>query len=98
MRNGREIDPAQRRLEQDRHPPLRHLSAAGAPATRWAIVKFTFPNKHAVYMHDTPTKDLFDADEPHVQPRLHARAQPAALAEVLLGRGQGLGRRNRSRV
>ena len=25
------------------------------------VVKFRFPNKHDVYMHDTPTKNLFNA-------------------------------------
>ena len=24
------------------------------------VVKFLFPNKHDIYMHDTPERDLFD--------------------------------------
>ena len=26
------------------------------------VMKFRFPNKHDVYMHDTPTKNLFNAE------------------------------------
>ena len=52
-------------------------------------LKFAFPNKHAVYMHDTTTKGLFEEVEPPVQPRLHARAQSAPLAEILLGEDKG---------
>ena len=39
------------------------------------VVKFRFPNKHDVYMHDTPQKHLFYAHRAHVQSRLHARAR-----------------------
>lgn len=30
------------------------------PGNALGVVKFLFPNKHAVYMHDTPSKHLFD--------------------------------------
>ena len=31
-----------------------------APAMRSGMMKFTFPNKHSVYMHDTQSKGLFE--------------------------------------
>ncbi len=39
-------------------------------------VKFVFPNKHDVYMHDTPQKFLFAKPGPGREPRLHAGAKP----------------------
>ena len=52
-------------------------------------LKFSFPNKHAVYMHDTNARHLFEEASRAVQPRLHARARPAALAEMLLAEDKG---------
>ena len=38
------------------------------------VIKFNFPNKYAVYLHDTPAKALFQNSLPRLQPRLHAGA------------------------
>ena len=32
----------------------------GGPSNALGLVKFIFPNKHAIYLHDTPTKYYFD--------------------------------------
>ena len=48
-------------------------------------IKFLFPNKHAIYMHDTPTKPLF---EKPVRAYSHGcvRVQnPREFAEIILG-------------
>jgi hypothetical protein len=34
-----------------------------------------FPNSHAIYMHDTPSKSLFERDTRALQPRLHKAAE-----------------------
>ncbi len=52
-------------------------------------VKFLFPNKHAVYFHDTPTKQLFDKRE-----RAYSRGcirvrDPVRLAELILAPDRG---------
>ncbi|MGI9523050.1 MAG: L,D-transpeptidase family protein [Hyphomicrobiaceae bacterium] len=53
------------------------------------VVKFMFPNKHAVYMHDTPTKHLFKKKfRAHSHGCMRVR-DPLKLAEVLLGRDKG---------
>jgi murein L,D-transpeptidase YcbB/YkuD len=53
-------------------------------------VKFSFPNKHTVYMHDTPTKGLFnEAARPFSHGCMRVR-DPQRLAEVLLGNDKGL--------
>jgi murein L,D-transpeptidase YcbB/YkuD len=48
-------------------------------------IKFVFPNPHNVYLHDTPSRQLFD-----LQDRLFSHGcirvqDPLALAELLLG-------------
>ena len=61
-------------------------------ATCWATLKFAFPNKHAVYMHDTPPRGCSRKPAGALQPRLHARAQSRDAGGDPAGRGQGLGR------
>lgn len=53
------------------------------------VVKFMFPNKHDVYMHDTPTKHLFDRTvraESHGCMRIR---NPLKMAEVILSHDAG---------
>jgi murein L,D-transpeptidase YcbB/YkuD len=48
-------------------------------------LKILFPNKHAIYMHDTPQKDLFERDSrafSHGCVRLH---DPRGMAAAVLG-------------
>jgi hypothetical protein len=52
-------------------------------------VKFLFPNKHSVYLHDTPSKSLFDASE-----RLYSHGcirlnNPLEMAQTLLDTDKG---------
>jgi murein L,D-transpeptidase YcbB/YkuD len=56
--NGPEIDPRTvdwRSVAPDRYQFRQDPGGENAMAS----VKINFPNKHAVYMHDTPTKELF---------------------------------------
>ncbi len=53
------------------------------------VVKFRFPNKHDVYMHDTPTKNLFNADVRAFSHGCMRVRNPERLAELLLGEDQG---------
>ena len=76
MLGGREIDPLEARLEPRRHPQPEHLSAAGT-RQRARHVKFVFPNKHDVYMHDTTQKILFAQIGSRREPWLHAGAESA---------------------
>lgn len=61
------------------------------PGERNALgrIKFMFPNQHAVYLHDTPSRALF-ANEKRAYSHGCVRVdQPFRLAEVLLGRDNG---------
>ncbi|MGI9379795.1 MAG: L,D-transpeptidase family protein [Methyloligellaceae bacterium] len=57
------------------------------PGPRNALgeIKFLFPNKHAVYMHDTPTKYLFKRDVRAYSHGCIRVRDPRRLAEIILG-------------
>ncbi len=48
-------------------------------------IKFMFPNKYNVYIHDTPSKSLFDKDKRFFSHGCMRVQYPDQLAEVLLG-------------
>ncbi len=53
------------------------------------FVKFIFPNKHIVYMHDTPTKSLFSKTVRAYSHGCIRVRNPRKLAEIILGRDRG---------
>jgi L,D-transpeptidase YcbB len=54
-------------------------------------VKFLFPNKHSVYLHDTPNKALFNASERLFSHGCVRLRNPLAFAQRLLDIAQGEG-------
>src|SRR5690606_38739177 len=56
------------------------------PGERNALghIKFMFPNKHAVYLHDTPTRHLFARDSRALSHGCIRVQDPFKLADVLL--------------
>ena len=61
------------------------------PGERNALgrIKFMFPNQHAVYLHDTPSRALFANERRAFSHGCVRVDQPFKLAEVLLGREHG---------
>jgi murein L,D-transpeptidase YcbB/YkuD len=62
---GREVDPDSvnwGRYSASRLPPYQLRQDPGDD-NALGLVKIMFPNKYSVYLHDTPTKSLFDKDE-----------------------------------
>lgn len=59
------------------------------PGERNALgwIKFMFPNEHAVYLHDTPTRNLFANGKRAFSHGCVRVDQPFALAEIVLGEG-----------
>jgi L,D-transpeptidase YcbB len=86
--NGHPIDPASvdwgsadiRRF--DIYQPAGERNALGN-------IKFAFPNKHDVYMHDTPNKNLFEATSRAFSHGCMRVRNPEILADVLLGEDKG---------
>jgi L,D-transpeptidase YcbB len=62
------------------------------------IVKFRFPNKHAVYMHDTIERHLFSKSRRALSHGCMRVEHPKKLAAVLLSEGQGWSREKVSRA
>ncbi len=87
-RNGRPVDPysidwgsADIRSYDVQQPP--------GPSNVLGLFKFTFHNKHIVYMHDTPTKPLFERPS---RPFSHGCVRvrnPERLAELVLEADKG---------
>jgi murein L,D-transpeptidase YcbB/YkuD len=87
---GRQIDPDQVDWSSAnigaydfRQPP--------GPANPLGSVKFMFPNKHDVYMHDTPAteRDLFEKPFRGLSHGCMRVAEPRRLAAVLLAHDKG---------
>jgi murein L,D-transpeptidase YcbB/YkuD len=59
------------------------------PGERNALgwIKFMFPNDHSVYLHDTPTRNLFANDKRAFSHGCVRVDQPFSLAEIVLGEG-----------
>ncbi|WP_245516275.1 L,D-transpeptidase family protein [Ancylobacter aquaticus] len=100
VRNGRVIDPG---TVDWRRAGTQGYSFRQEPGERNALgrMKFMFPNKHAVYLHDTPSRALFSRDRrafSHGCVRVH---EPMEFAEALfaLGRpGEGWSQQRLSRL
>jgi L,D-transpeptidase YcbB len=86
--NGKEIDP---RAVNWSTTDLRSFHVYQPPGAANALgqVKFLFPNKHDVYMHDTPSKSLFNnASRAYSHGCMRVR-DPLKFAEMLLGPDKG---------
>jgi murein L,D-transpeptidase YcbB/YkuD len=67
-----------------RNPPYRLVQRPGEDNALGRI-KFMFPNEHAVYLHDTPSRDLFDRDSRAFSSGCIRVENPFELARHLLG-------------
>ena len=85
---GRQIDPYS--VDWSR-TDIRNYHVFQPPGSRNAlgVVKFLFPNKHAVYMHDTPSKHLFKHKVRAYSHGCMRVRNPLKLAEVVLGQDKG---------
>jgi murein L,D-transpeptidase YcbB/YkuD len=80
---GREIDP--RTVDWSRADMRKfHVYQPPGADNALGIVKFRFPNAHAVYIHDTPSKRLFNADVRAFSHGCMRLRDPVKLAALLL--------------
>jgi murein L,D-transpeptidase YcbB/YkuD len=54
------------------------------PKNALGLVKFMFPNKYAVYLHDTPNRDLFDRSERYLSSGCVRVENPFVFADLLM--------------
>jgi murein L,D-transpeptidase YcbB/YkuD len=79
--DGNRIDPAN--IDFSKGFPYRVRQVPG-PWNALGEVKFIFPNKHFVFLHDTPSKALFERTERTFSSGCIRVEQPFELAELLL--------------
>ena len=91
---GRDVDPAA--VDWGR-VDIRTLNIYQPPGPDNVLgnVKFVFPNKHDVYMHDTTQKVPVRPDRSRREPWLHAGAEPRSAGAVSAQAGSGLDARPR---
>ena len=87
--NGREIDPDSVDWS---NVDIRRFQFIQGPGERnvLGVVKFRFPNKHDVYMHDTPDRHLFNQTPRTFSHGCMRTENPLHLAEVILGHDKGM--------
>lgn len=66
------------------NPQKVSLRQVPGPGNALGAVKFLFPNRHAVYMHDTPTKNLFNQSVRAFSHGCIRVRNPVRFAEILL--------------
>ena len=88
QRGGRDVDPA---TVDWNTADIRNFHIFQPPGENNVLgnIKFRFPNKHDVYMHDTPQKQLFNADVRAFSHGCMRVRNPQRLAELLLAEDQG---------
>jgi len=87
QRGGRDVDPASIDWSS---ADIRNFHVYQPPGENNVLgnIKFRFPNKHDVYMHDTPQKNLFNADVRAFSHGCMRVRHPERLAELVLAEDQ----------
>ncbi|MGE0629550.1 MAG: murein L,D-transpeptidase [Hyphomicrobiaceae bacterium] len=85
---GREVDPSEVNWSR---ADIRNFDVVQPPGPRnvLGVVKFQFPNKHAIYMHDTPTKKLFNSSVRTFSHGCMRVRNPVALAKMVFAETAG---------
>ncbi len=88
QRNGREVDAWDIDWNQQ---DIRnyHIFQPPGDSNVLGVVKFLFPNKHAVYLHDTPAKRLFNEKTRTFSHGCMRVRNPIQLAEVIMSIDKG---------
>ena len=88
VRNGREVNPWKVNWGKS---DIRNYDVyqPSGPGNALGQLKFTFPNKHAVYLHDTPSKKLFNSSQRTFSHGCVRVRNPLVLAQVLLDIDKG---------
>jgi L,D-transpeptidase YcbB len=86
--NGRKIDPYG--VDWYR-TDIRNFNVYQPPGggNALGVVKFLFPNKHSVYLHDTPSKSLFNESVRAFSHGCMRVRNPVKLAELVLNKDKG---------
>lgn len=95
--NGRPINPYNMNWS-NRDIRRYHVYQPPGPGNVLGVVKFTFPNKHMVYLHDTPTKHLFNAKQRMYSHGCIRVRNPVRLAELIVEHANGMSTTDVTRI
>jgi murein L,D-transpeptidase YcbB/YkuD len=88
--SGAEVDPMGVDWSQERFP-YRFVQDPG-PTNALGRIKFMFPNSHFVFLHDTPSRALFERTDRTFSSGCIRVEDPLRLAELLFGDPERYGR------
>jgi L,D-transpeptidase YcbB len=88
QKNGKDVDPESVEWA-DADMTQYHIFQPPGPANALGQVKFLFPNKHDVYMHDTPSKSLFNSSTRSFSHGCMRVRDPLKFAEIILSNDKG---------
>lgn len=80
--SGKIVDPSTINWTAKSFPYLIRQKPGGSNSL--GLVKFMFPNNYSVYIHDTPSRSLFDREERAMSHGCIRLQNPAKFAELLL--------------
>lgn len=80
--SGQPVDPNSINWSQKPFPYMIRQRPGGGNSL--GLVKFMFPNKYSVYIHDTPSRSLFDRDDRALSHGCIRLQNPAEFAKLLL--------------
>lgn len=80
--SGKLVDPSSINWSAKSFPYMIRQKPGGSNSL--GLVKFMFPNKHSVYIHDTPSRSLFEREERALSHGCIRLQNPAAFAKILL--------------
>ena len=86
--NGKTVDPGKFNWDKVDIRTIPIVQDPG-PSNPLGQIKFLFPNKHDVYMHDTPSKHLFNEGVRTFSHGCIRVRNPRKLAEIVFGEDQG---------
>lgn len=79
---GKTVDPGSINWSAKSFPYMIRQKPGGSNSL--GLVKFMFPNKHSVYIHDTPSRSLFEREERALSHGCIRLQNPAEFAKILL--------------
>lgn len=80
--SGKPVDPNTINWSSKSFPYLIRQKPGGSNSL--GLVKFMFPNKHSVYIHDTPSRSLFEREDRALSHGCIRLQNPAEFAKILL--------------
>lgn len=80
--SGKLVDPSSINWSAKSFPYMIRQKPGGSNSL--GLVKFMFPNKHSVYIHDTPSRSLFEREDRALSHGCIRLQNPADFAKILL--------------